>query len=708
MTIAFLPGCRTRPALLGAAAFVLTLHSLSAIAATSANPSGSATTGDALATDAAAASPALAEMSLEELASMHVTTATRRDDRLNEIPAAVWVITQDDIRRSGAINVPEVLRLAPGLHVAQIDETTWAISARGFNSRFSNKLLVLVDGRTIYSPAFGGVWWGPQTMPMDDIERIEVIRGPGGALWGANAVNGVINIITKRASQTAGFRATGEYGIGSGASASARFGGSAAGGDWRVYVKHSDFDGSPSGIDGGDDGWRQSQAGFRYDRGDEADTLFTLTADAYAHTAHHDYLLPAVGYTGPREDELSGASLLARWQQTAEAGGTLTAQAYVDHTSFDGPYFAQTQTMLDADVQYALAPAGRHRALWGASARLSRDHLPNTPFVRITKPRDTATLLSAFLQDDYSLRPDQLVLTAGVKVEHHDEAGTSLMPNLRLRWRVDDASTAWAAVSRAVRQPGRGEIDWHLTSPNPVGSIALPTGASLPLYTALHGNAGLGIESVLTAELGWRRTWQDFTLDVALYQSRYRKLRELDVIDLSCMPSGTSVFVNPACLFASTGVVSHAQFVNSGSARARGGEIAASWQVAPAWRLNANYSYLVERTQTSLGLTGTPTNYEPARHIAQLRSSLYLGNGVDWDVAGRYVGAVHQFVSTASIPAYVEVSSRLAWRPTPRLELALIGLNLLRPSHLEQISELQDLAASQAERSAYLQVRWSY
>lgn len=662
--------------------------------------------GQARADDATSAAP-LAELSLEELASIRVTTATRRDDQLNEIPAAVWVITQDDIRRSGALSIPEVLRLAPGLHVAQIDDSTWAISARGFNSRFSNKLLVLMDGRTLYSPAFGGVWWGAQTTSMEDIERIEVIRGPGGALWGANAVNGVINIITKRTAQTQGLHAAVEQAFGAGSNVSLRYGGTSAAGDWRVYAKHSDYDGEPQGIDTGNDGWRHSQFGARIDRGDESDSLFTLATEAYWHAADHEYVLPPSGYDGMTQDKVSGASILARWTRVAASGGLLTAQTYLDHTSFDGPYFAQTLTMLDADVQYAAAPAGRHRVLLGASARVSRDHLPETPFVTITDPRDTASLLSAFVQDDYALRGDDLVLTAGMKLEHQDDSGSSWLPNLRLRWRIDEASTAWAALSRAVRQPGRGEMDWHLATPNPVGSFELPFGGALPVYTQLHGNPDMKAESVVTAELGWRRTWSDFSLDVATYYSRYRRLRELQVLDLQCGPSGTSLFVDPSCLFFSQAVVSQASFVSTGRATARGGEIAASWQVVRPWRVTANYSFVDERTDASPGLTGGTAVSEPAKHIAQLRSSLYIGDRIEWDVFGRYVGSVRQFTSPNRLRAYVEVNSRIAWRPRPRLELALVGHNLLRKSHVEQFSELQDLVPSESERVVYAQLRWA-
>lgn len=686
-----LAGSRSRPA------HTLVLVTLACAAAALASPARA---------DDAGPAP-LSELSLEELASMRVTTATRRDDHLNEIPAAVWVITQDDIRRSGAVSIPEVLRLAPGLHVAQIDDSTWAISARGFNSRFSNKLLVLMDGRTLYSPAFGGVWWGAQTTSMEDIERIEVIRGPGGALWGANAVNGVVNIITKRASQTQGAHVAVEQAVGSGTSGSLRYGGRSAIGDWRVYAKHVDVDGEPVDVAGGSDAWRQSQFGARLDRGDESDSLFSLTTDAYWHTADHDYVLPPTGYVGPREDKLSGASILARWQKVAASGGQLTAQAYVDHTRFEGPYFAQTQTMLDGDVQYAMAPGDRHRVLWGTSMRVSRDHLPETPFVRITRPRDTALLFSAFLQDDYTLRPDSLVLTAGMKVEYQESSGTAWLPNLRLRWRIDEATTAWAAVSRAVRQPGRGEMDWQLWSPNPVGAFELPFGGALPVYTSLLGNPDMEAESVVTAEIGWRRTWQNVSVDLAAYRSSYRNLRELDVVDVQCIPSQVSVYVNPACIFQSQGVLSLARFANDGRAIARGGEVSVAWQVLAPWRLIANYSYVAERAQDSPGLTGQPTASQPARHIGQLRSSLYLGGRVEWDVFGRYVDEVQQFTDFARIPAYVEVNSRLAWRPREGLEFALIGHNLLAPSHVEQISELQDLAPSEAERTFYLQVRWA-
>jgi iron complex outermembrane receptor protein len=644
----------------------------------------------------------LAQLSLEELASISVSTATRREQRLDEVPAAVWAVTQDDIRRSGATSLPEALRLAPGLHVAQIDATTWAISARGFNGRFADKLLVLMDGRTLYSPSFGGVFWNVADTLLDDVERIEVIRGPGTALWGANAVNGVVNIITKSAAQTQGALATLDHSLGEGTAAALRVGGAAAAGEWRTYVKRSAFDGAELSGGDGPDAWHESRAGARLDTTVAPEQALRLQADAYEHVESHDYFpVPGVGPEPGTTERWTGASLVAQWRRTLADGGALAVQGYVDRARLDGFYFNESRTTYDLDLQHDLGAGGERQVLWGASARATCDRVPPTFFARVSPEHDCRRLYGAFLQQELALRPD-LVVTAGLKAEYDDAAGPSWLPNLRLRWTVDEAQTVWAALSRAARQPSRSDLALEARAPERLGTALRPDGVEVPVYVALHGNPDLQAEVALAAEAGWRRAFGGATLDVATFWTHYDRLKEFSLGQLHCEPSGLPVAAHPSCLLATTALVQDSTMSSTGRTAMRGVEVTFSWQAADAWRLVGNWSWIDEASRRQTGPASAQPS--PASHLAQLRSSLYLGHDVEWDLFARYASGVARF----AVPQYVDLNTRVAWRPSPDLELAVVGRDLLHRRRVEQVSELHDVAPTPVHRSAWLQLRWQY
>src|SRR5688572_21838716 len=396
----------------------------------------------------------LADLSLEELASIRVTSVSKRSERLADAAAAVYVITADDIRRSGATTLPEVLRLAPNLQVARADAAQYAISARGYNSTLANKMLVLIDGRTIYSPLFSGVFWEVQDTLLEDIERIEVISGPGGTLWGSNAVNGVINITTRAAADTQGAL------VAAGAgnrhrSGAVRYGGELPGGGYyRVYGKAGEERQTrrPNGTVLGD-AWDRRQAGFRADWSGALQS-FTLQGDAY--TADVDQ--------GATTRRLAGYNLIGRWSRQLGDGSDIRLQAYFDRVERDQPgAIREVLDTFDVELVHGFQPAQNHRLLWGAGFRYAPDRVENLgPALAFLPGNRTVRRANVFAQDDFQLRPD-LTLTAGLKLEHNEYTGWEHLPSVRAAWKPAEGQLLWAALSRAVRAPSR--VDRDLFSP---------------------------------------------------------------------------------------------------------------------------------------------------------------------------------------------------------------------------------------------------
>src|SRR5688572_2887578 len=441
---------------------------------------------------AAERSGSFADFSLEELGNVEITSVSKQAERLSDAPASIYVITNDDIRRAGARSLPEALRLAPNLQVAARSSTSYAISARGFNNAIGNKLLVLIDGRTVYTPLFSGVFWDQQNVMLEDIERIEVISGPGATLWGANAVNGVINVITRTARDTQGTLAS--IGVGNrDQGAAVRYGGRLGDtGNFRIYGMRSEFE-NTTRADGVSlpDGWQTGQVGFRTDWRSGRDG-FTVQGDAYSGQSEHGGF---VGAFEIRPIEVHGANVLARWSRQLAGGSDVRLQAYFDKTNRDDPLFYRPQSeIFDIDFHHAV-PTGNHRVLWGGGCRQGRDHVePGSVFTSFVPASSRLEWYNVFVQDEIRLT-ERLELTAGIKLERNDYTGWEHLPSLRLAWKPADAQLLWGAVSRAVRSPSRLDRDVRFPA-TPIPAI--------PPFFLLHGGTEFQSEVANVYEIGYR------------------------------------------------------------------------------------------------------------------------------------------------------------------------------------------------------------
>ena len=604
---------------------------------------------------AQAAKPDLADLSLEELADVTITSVSRRAERLSDAAASVFVITQDDIRRSGANSLPEVLRLAPNLQVARVDATQYAISARGFNNAIGNKLLVLVDGRTIYSPLFSGVFWDQQDVMLEDVERIEVISGPGGTLWGANAVNGVINIITRSARDTQGALVT--LGGGNLDQGSAfRYGGSLdGGGGFRVYGKASRLQNTETAAAVPlADGMDRAQAGFRSDWGGKA-SGYTLQGDVYSGRAES-----RAG--GVRPIEFSGGNLLGRWTAVDADGSEMRAQAYYDHTERDDQLLYRPRTdLFDVEFQRSTR-TGVHALVWGGGYRHARDDIqPGIFFGFVPESRDL-NWANVFAQDSVALTKT-LQFTAGVKLEHNDYTGIESLPSLRLAWKPAEEHLVWGAISRAVRAPARLDHD-----------IRLP-----PSGTLIAGGSSFESEIADIFELGYRgELSRVLTYSITAFRYEWDRLR--------------------------SGQPPPAQVQNKIQGITDGFEFWASWQALPAWRLSGGFTTVGENLSAEPG-SGDPTGPsalgDDPNYQWQLRSSLNLPYHQQFDVMLRRVAAL----PIPAVPAYSALDVRYGWRVRPDLELSATAQNLFDPGHAEFNAAP---GRSEFERGVFLKARWSY
>ena len=607
----------------------------------------------------------IAELSLEELANIQVTSVSRRSEPLSDAAASIFVITGNDIRRAGATSLPEALRLAPNLQVARVDARNYAVTARGYSSPFENKLLVLIDGRTVYSPLFSGVFWDVQDVVLDDVARIEVISGPGATLWGANAVNGVINIITKSSAATQGALLAATIGRDA-RDGAVRYGGRLAGdGHYRAYAKHAENDDTHTATGAtSQTGWHRDQAGFRTDWGHSAHGL-TVQGDVY------DAQLRQAGTPNIR---VAGANLLGRGARTFADGSSATVQLYWDHTERDQPRaFHERLDTFDLQVQHAVRIRGNH-IVWGGGYRLGRDRVENGPAFGFLPGTLDLHWANLFAQDEIALR-DDLRLTAGLKIEDNNYTGVEVLPTLRLAWNPRPASLVWTSLSRAVRAPSRIDRDFYSPiKPRVVNGV--------PQY-AVAGGPGFESETAKVFELGYRAQ-PSATLSYAttLFFSRYDRLRTLEP-----NPSGPgSVFENQA------------------DGLTRGIEAWASWQAADAWRLSGGG--VVQRVGTTLrpgsrDLTGTTGLFtSDPTHYWQVRSSYDIGAGQEFDVTLRHVGALPR----PAVPAYTAVDARWGWRIRPGVDLSIIGHNLFDPRHAESGAPA---TRSEYERALAVRVVWT-
>jgi iron complex outermembrane recepter protein len=586
-----------------------------------------------------------ASLSLEELSNIQVTSVSKRAERLGGTAASVFVIRSDDIRRAGATTLPEALRLAPNLQVARVDARNYAVTARGFNSALENKLLVLIDGRTVYSPLFSGVYWDAQDAVLDDIERIEVISGPGATVWGANAVNGVINIITRDAADSQGtlLTAGGDRNQQNGA---VRYGGKLGNaGHYRLYAKYAQADDTAAASGASTvTGWQRRQAGFRID-GAAPGGAVTLQGDAYDGSLHQ---------AGTRDIGVKGANLLAHVTRRLEGGSELRLQAYLDHTGREQPNaFVEHLNTADIELAHTVNLSASQQLVWGGGHRVAYDRVDNgAAFGFLPGSRDLAWS-NLFAQDDIGIT-STLRLTAGLKLERNSYTGLEYLPSLSLGWQAAPDHLVWGSLSRAVRVPSR--IDRDLYAPT---SPALVNG--VPQY-AVAGGPQFVSEVAKVAQLGYRgRPLPKLSYAMTVYYSQYERLRTLEP--------------NPA----GVGVV----FMNKAAGTSRGVELSGSWDVMTYWRLSAGLSAQrldLRAEPGSLDIAGATglANNDPSSW-SMLRSSWDLSDTVELDATLRHVGELPKPV----VPAYTALDLRVGWKIRPQLELSLMAQNLLAPRHAE-------------------------
>ncbi|MCP4689798.1 MAG: TonB-dependent receptor [Desulfobacterales bacterium] len=613
-----------------------------------------------------------------------------------DAPAAVFVITNEDIRRSGATSIPDALRMAPGVQVARINAYSWAITARGFNSNFSNKLLVMIDGRAVYSPLYSGVYWRARDTLLEDIDRIEVIRGPGASLWGANAVNGVINIITKSAGETQGGliaagAGTEERGFG-GVRYGARVGENA---HVRAYAKYSDrdADGDWEGVAANDD-WRKFHAGFRADVKPSAKDSLTFQGDVFGVDADMTYRFatttPPYRSLSRGQGELDGGNLLARWTRSLPNGGDLAIQMYYDRTKMVDPLINEVRDTLDIDIQHGIALGEWHDLLWGLEYRWTRDELGDEERETRYNPSERALeLFSVFIQDQMTLVENRLWLMVGARFENGYYTGWETQPTGRLLWKPLDGHTFWAAISRAVRTPSRTEKDGHITiNIVPPGTPANPE--PWPMVMRMSGSDSFTSETITAYEAGYRfQPSERFFCDLAFFYNDYRDLYTLEPSGpLTTDPGPPPLMTLPV------------EFRNKGKGRTRGLELAANFLPMDWWRLHLAYTWF----RAKMSDNAQDVDGSSPVHQLGLRSSMDLPYNLQLDLWPRHVDEL----SSLDIDSYFSLDIRLGWRPRENLEFSLVGQNLLRKKKPEFYDRFSPIVSTAVERGVYGKITWRF
>lgn len=637
----------------------------------------------------------LADASLEQLLNVQVTSVTKKEQTLSRTAAAVFVLNQEEIRRSGARNLPDVLRMVPGVDVAQVDANVWAISVRGFNSRYSNKVLVLVDGRSVYTPTFSGVYWDQLEMPLEDIERIEVIRGPGASVWGANAVNGVINIITKPPQATQGGLVTADGGTQGSAAWLAQYGGamgqSASYRAWSSYARTGDSI-LPNGS-AADDGWSRAHGGFRADwEASPADSL-SVEGDLFANReamSRYQWFSPGpFDPTFGQELDSAGGSVLADWTHHLDGGSEISLKTYFDGYRRSELGVRESQNTFDLDFQHHFTARRRHDIVWGIGYRVTDSGVPSAGAFLLSPPFHTDHLFSGFIQDEIELRHD-IWLTPGIRIEHNSYTGLELEPSLRLAWAPSRRETIWASASRAIRQPSQEEESMV------VESSAAPFAPGVTLETFAYGNPRLRSEELRDVETGYRRQWTArFSLDVDGFLGFYRRLSTLD-------PQAVEINAQPAGIVMTLPMI----YGNGASARTYGGELALSYTGSSRWRISSGYSFLRidsrltpgSQDQQAAALAGS----SPA-HMFQVRSSIALNRRLEWGQTLYWYAAL----PNGAAAAHTRVDSRLGWKAGERAEFSIVGQNLLRPGVME-FGNAFELAGTEVQRAVFGKVTWAF
>ena len=628
--------------------------------------------------------PALKQLSLEQLMDVEVTSVAKKEQRVADTAAAIYVITQEEIRRTGVTTLAEALRLAPGVTVSRVDSNSWAIGIRGFTSGFSRSVLVLIDGRSVYTPLFAGVYWEVQDTLLEDIDRIEVIRGPGGTIWGANAVNGVINIITKSATETQGLLATAGGGSEEKGFGSIRYGGK-IGQDfsYRVYGKGFRRDGQFTPHLSDVDDWQMGQGGFRADWDLRQGDNLTIQGDIYQgksgmRTQVSSFSAP-FSKTVEKDNDLSGMNLLGRWTRTFSEASELAVQIYYDRTFRREPAFQERRNTVDFDFQHRFKLTAHQELIWGLGYRYTKGDTQSAPTLVVSPRNRGDSLFSAFLQNEITVVEDRLRITVGSKFEHNDYSGFEFQPTARILWTPAKQHSLWAAISRAVRTPSRIDRDIEASSaPDP----------TLPFFARLLGNKDFSSEKLLAYELGYRVQPTDrLFFDLVVFYNRYDDLFSVETL---------TPFLEPGR------VIFPFQFDNKLKAQTYGAELAADWRWLDWWRWRLSYSYVKINLQRKPGgndsLTVRPTEGGTPQNQVAVSSFVNLPGNFELDGTFRYVDSL----PGENVGRYFNLDLRLGWHPTKNIELSLVGQNLLSGHHAEWSG------GTEVQRGIYTKATWRW
>ena len=573
----------------------------------------------------------LKQLSLAELGNVEVTTASKEPEKISKTPAAIFVLTQDDIRRSGATSIPEVLRLVPGVEVARISSNQWSVNIRGLGSGFSKSVLVLIDGRSVYTPLYAGVYWDVQNVLLEDVERIEVIRGPGGTIWGSNAVNGVINIITKNAKDTRGTYASTSVGNVEQNQSGVRYGGAHGNNlNYRAYAMGFGQNAEFHAGGGNYDAWQLGQAGFRTDS--QLTDLDTLTVQGDLYKGNVGQQVAIVSYSPPGQlningtQDVSGGNLLGRWRRDLNSTSDVQVQAYYDRTYRLGPQLGETRNTFDIDLIHHLVLKQRNEVIWGLGARWSpSDFIQTVATLNFLPHHEDDNIYSAFVQDQIAILQSKLWLTVGSKFEHNIFTGWENEPSARLLWTPTSHQTIWGAVTRAVRTPSRIDEDLQLTG------LAQ---ATPPVFACICDNRQVVSETLLGYEAGYRKlVTSSFYVDVAAFHNKYNDLVSYGDESISTVASPPPPYT-----------LISLRAVNGIMGSTNGGEISPDWKVTHWMDFKATYSYVSLNFEDKATHTKTSqvSSYEGSSPLNEATAQMlfHLPKGFEFDPTYRYVGAL--------------------------------------------------------------------
>lgn len=633
------------------------------------------------------------DLDLSSLMQIQITSAGRKAQNLVDVPAAVYVIDQEDIRNSGVTSIPEALRMVPGLQVARISSSKWAITSRGFNGTFANKLLVQIDGRSVYVPSFSGVYWDVQNVVLEDVERIEVIRGPGATLWGANAVNGIINIITKQSSDTQG----GLVSVGAGNQekliATARYGVQLNDNTYgRIYLNQHAQNSNrylADKTDGYDD-WSLNQGGFRFDGDASLKDSWTVQGDYYRNDINQRndsyWVWPFLDAQQVKDTiNPEGYNFLARWTHNYSDTSSWSLQSYFDDYQREEVFVRQDHQILDIDFQHRFQPNSWHDIVWGLGYRHIEDEFGNTPQIVISPAKETTSIYSAFVQDEINLMADQLWLTIGSKLEQNDYTGTEIQPSLRLLWKPRAKHSLWTGMSRAVRSPARAEDTANVI-------VGMFPSSPYPFPIRVEGNPDLEAEELLAYEAGYRfQASDDLSLDLALYYNDYKNL-------ITYQTTATGL-----------------EFFNGLEGNTYGFELSSEWTATSWLKSELSYSYInlhIDKADTVSSELQVVAEKSSPKHQLSVRTNIAMRKNLHLNLWGRYVDQVKAATTVAlrsdiEVDSYFELDANIIWQPREGLELMLAGQNLLDNRHLEFVQE-QFTSPIEIERSVYAKLTWEF